>query len=356
MSLVVQIEKKLPQFNLELSFEASNGSLGILGGSGSGKSMTLRCIAGLETPTSGQIILNDRVLFDSEKGINLPTRQRNVGFLFQDYALFPHLTVFENISFGLKNISKVEAHLKVEEIITSFRLAGLAARYPSQLSGGQQQRVALARAAIREPDLLLLDEPFSALDNHLRSQMEKELIEALDGFRGVTLFVTHNLEEAFQLCQHLIILDNGKKIAHGKKEELFKSPPNYASAQVTGCKNLSMAKTMTSDTINATEWGCSLKITQLMPKKLTHVGIRAHHVTFVDNSDRENVFPCWLTKTSETPFMMTLYLSLNSPPDTANGYQLQAELFKEKWETIKDRPFPWLIHLDPDLLFLTSEV
>ena len=355
MSLFVQIEKKLPQFNLEISFETDNGTLGILGGSGSGKSMTLRCIAGLETPTSGRIVLNNRVLFDSANGINVPARQRNVGLLFQNYALFPHLNVLENINFGLKSTSKARDIQKLKENIISFRLEGLEDRFPHQLSGGQQQRVALARAAVMEPELLLLDEPFSALDNYLRSQLEQELIEVLDRFAGSALFVSHNLEETYLVCQDLMILDNGRKIAYGEKEALFKNPPNYTAAQVTGCRNLCPAKVIAPDTIEAADWGCRLRVAT-PPNKVTHVGIRAHHLTFVDNPGPDNVFPCRLTKTTETPFGMILNLTLDSSPDNANNNHLQAEIFKEQWLQMKDRPFPWLVHLDPDQLFLTNEV
>jgi molybdate transport system permease protein len=208
-----------------------------------------------------------------------------------------------------------------------------------------------------KPELLLLDEPFSALDNYLRSHLEKELLEVIDGFEGTTLFVSHNLDEAYLMCHDLMILDNGKKIAYGEKEALFKNPPNYAAAQVTGCKNISPAKLISPNTVQAADWDCLLKVSQVPlfpPGNTTHVGIRAHYLTFVNNLGPENVFPCWLTKTCETPFSMTLYLVLNSPPGAANSYHLQAEVFKEQWMIMKDRPFPWLVYLDPDRLFLTS--
>jgi len=316
--------------------------------------MTLRCIAGLDTPTSGVIVLNGMSLFDSAKGINLPARDRNVGFLFQNYALFPHFTVSENISFGLRSVTKAESSRRTKEKIASFHLKGLEDRLPHQLSGGQQQRVALARATIMKPELLLLDEPFSALDNYLRSELEKELIEVLDGFEGTTLFVSHNLDEAYVVCQDLMILDNGRKVAYGEKEELFKNPPNYIAAKVTGCKNISEAKVVTTDTIEAVDWGCSLRLTQSLPDNVSHIGIRAHHLTFLDDLGPENVFPCRLSKISETPFGMNLYLTLNSLPDPTNSFHLQAEVFKEQWNIMKDRPFPWLVYLDPAHLFLMS--
>lgn len=191
MALYVDIKKKLPGFCLDVNFEAGTNTVGLLGASGSGKSMTLRCIAGIETPDSGIIELNGHILFDSAKGINLPIRKRRVGFLFQNYALFPNMTVEENIRFGLGSLSVSEQLKKVREMISVMHMEGLEKRYPSQLSGGQQQRAALARALVIDPEVLLLDEPLSALDEHLRDNMLKQMIETLSGYRGVTLFVTH---------------------------------------------------------------------------------------------------------------------------------------------------------------------
>ncbi len=166
MSLYVDIEKDLSSFKLKVEIKQEKGTLGFLGESGSGKSMTLKCIAGLEKPTRGKIVLNDRVLFDSEKKINLSTQDRKVGFLFQNYALFPHMTVSQNIELGLLKLSKSEKKEIVARYLDILKLNGFEGRYPWQLSGGQQQRVALARALATSPDILLLDEPFSALDHH----------------------------------------------------------------------------------------------------------------------------------------------------------------------------------------------
>ncbi|BAY24189.1 ABC transporter ATP-binding protein [Calothrix sp. NIES-2100] len=180
VGLSVEIEKQLPSFHLEVAFNSDEQPLGLLGGSGAGKSMILRCIAGIETPTRGRIVLNGKVLFDAEQRINLPSRDRRIGFLVQNYALFPHMTVAENIAFGLpKGLSKGSIRVQVEEQLLAMQLQGLGDRYPHQLSGGQQQRVALARALASQPEALLLDEPFSALDTHLRSQLEQQMTEIL---------------------------------------------------------------------------------------------------------------------------------------------------------------------------------
>lgn len=350
--LSVDLRKDFPNFNLEVAFTANGKPLGILGSSGSGKSMTLRCLAGLETPTWGKIILNGRVLFDSEKRIDLPTRQRRIGVLFQNYALFYHLTVAQNIAFGLQNISKKERLQRMRYYLKLVELEGLENRHPHQLSGGQQQRVALARALAIQPEALLLDEPLSALDTYLRNRLEQLLNEILSDYPGVTLFITHKLEEAYRICDNLLVLSAGKVVAFGPKQEIFERPSSYCVAQVTECKNFSQVRRIDAERIEALDWNCVLKVMEPIPDSLTHVGFRAHHVTFPADLDRENTFRCWLVETSETQHRMTLYLRLNSPPEASPGYHLQAEVFKEKWTELKSQPLPWLVRLDALRLIL----
>jgi molybdate transport system permease protein len=213
MSLDVAIEKNVDAFRLAVEFSADGAPLGLLGPSGSGKTMVLRAIAGLETPDRGRIALDGRVLFDSEKRINMPARERRVGLLFQNYALFPHLTVAKNIAFGLRGITETETAQRVAKQIATAHLDGLEERFPVTLSGGEQQRVALARALAIEPPALLLDEPFSALDTHLRVALERQLREMLATYNGSTLFVSHNLEEAYRVCEKLVVLVNGSVAA-----------------------------------------------------------------------------------------------------------------------------------------------
>ncbi len=358
-NLLVDIQKPLSEFELDVKFEAGDRPVGLLGASGAGKSMTLRSIAGMETPTSGRIVLNDRILFDSEKGINLPSRDRKIGYLFQNYALFPHFTVAENIAFGLpKGLSVKAISERVEAQLQAVQLPGCGNRYPHQLSGGQQQRIALARAFASQPEVLLLDEPLSALDTHLRDSLEKLLIANIANYRGVTLFVTHNLEEAYRVCQNLLVIEGGKIVARGVKQNIFEHPPTLSVARLTGCKNFSRAVAGGSDRIEAIDWGCTLQTVEAIPESLSHVGIRAHQITFVDDpgnasSDpRQNIFPCWLAATSETPHRMTLFLKLHRPPSSPQDYHLQAEVFKEKWELLKERPFPWGVSLHPLRLIL----
>lgn len=356
IGLFVDIKEQLNGFSLDVSFRSNEHALGLLGASGSGKSMTLRCIAGIDTPTQGRIVLNGRVLFDSEHRINIPSRDRKIGFLFQNYALFPHLTVSQNIAFGFpKKTSPLSVKQQVESQLVGMQLEGLANRYPHELSGGQQQRVALARALAIQPEALLLDEPFSALDTHLRAQLEKQLISTLASYQGVTLFVTHNLEEAYRVCQDLLVLERGHAIASGSKYDIFERPGTFRVAQLTGCKNFSRAAVKASQQVDAIDWGCTLQVIEPIPNPLSSVGIRAHQIAFTNQPNQENTFPCWLVQAIETPHRMTLYLKLNSSPSHPEDYHLQAEVFKEKWESFKDQPYPWHIRLDPLRLILLEE-
>ncbi|MCP6757322.1 MAG: molybdate ABC transporter permease subunit [Fischerella sp. CENA71] len=351
--LIVDIEKILPDFYLKASFCADRQPLGLLGGSGAGKSMILRCIAGIETPTKGKIILNGRVLFDSERGINVPSRERRIGFVVQNYALFPNMTVAQNIAFGLpEKMSANATKQQVESQLIDVQLSGFGDRYPSQLSGGQQQRVAIARALSSQPEALLLDEPFSALDTFLRSQLEQQMIETLADYQGITLFVTHSMEEAYRVCPNLLVMEDGKIIQNGTKYDVFERPATVTAAQLTGCKNFSTAVAVESGQIEAVDWGCNLQVVDIIPDKLSHVGIRAHHITFTNDSNQNNTFSCWLVRATETPHRMTLFLKLHSSPNTSHDYHLQAEVFKEKWATLKDRPMPWYVRLDPLRLML----
>lgn len=197
--LEVQIYKKLAEFDLDISFQVNDNILGLMGASGSGKSMTLKCIAGIEMPDQGRIVLNNRVLFDSEKKINVPIQKRNVGYMFQSYALFPNMNVYENISVGLRARKVKDVDIVVQKVMQQFRIFELASRYPKQLSGGQRQRVALARLIAYEPDVLLLDEPFSALDEDLKKDLLQELKSELQISKPV-IFVSHDKEEVNYLC------------------------------------------------------------------------------------------------------------------------------------------------------------
>ena len=357
--LEVQIAKKLGDFALDVSFAAGNAPLSILGASGAGKSMLLRCVAGLEQPDRGRVALNERILFDSERKVNLPARERRIGMLFQHYNLFPHRTVKENIAFGLRDLPEQERERRVAALVERTHIGGLENRYPRQLSGGEQQRAALARALAIQPEALLLDEPLSALDTHLRSQMEAELQSTFDQFARPSLLVTHNIEEAYRLGEQLLVLAKGKVAAFGAKDEIFSRPPSLEVAQLTGCKNFSRARAIDAQTIEAIDWGCRVRVAQQVAADTTQIGIRAHHIRFAEANaaanESANVFPCWLVRASETPFRVTLYLRVQQPPDASGEYHLQAEVTKERWQKLRDQPSPWKLVLPEDAVFLLRD-
>lgn len=316
MSLHIDINKNLSSFNLDVSMESKGGIIGFLGASGSGKSMTLKCIAGLEKPSKGKIIINDKVLFDSEEKINVKTRDRKVGFLFQNYALFPHMTIKDNIEIGLDKVSKAEKSKLSSNYIKKFGLEGLENRYPWQLSGGQQQRVALARALITSPDILLLDEPFSALDNHLRASMERELVELLKDYEGTVVFVTHDIAEAYRVCDKIIVFDGGKANDIRDKNVLFETPQSLAEAKLTGCKNISRVKKLDNNFVFAEEWNLRLKCLENIKDNINYIAIRSHNIKlYKDEKEKkeENVFEVVIENIVENPFDYTLYIkSINS--------------------------------------------
>ena len=238
MSLLVEIEKQLGNFHLNVRFQAETETLALLGASGCGKSMTLKCIAGIMTPDRGRIVLNGRVLFDSEARIALPPQQRRVGYLFQNYALFPTMTVEKNILCGIRSGSKAEKNAALPATLHHFRLEGLEKRYPAQLSSGQQQRVALARILCSQPEVILLDEPFSALDSYLKWDLELKLSDFLENFSGPILWVSHDRGEVFRNCKRVCVLDQGASQGTFTLRQLFHEPETEAAARLSGCKNI----------------------------------------------------------------------------------------------------------------------
>jgi molybdate transport system permease protein len=354
--LDLQIARQVNGFSLDVAFRVSGGVLGILGASGSGKSMTLRCIAGVETPDAGRIALNERVLFDSETRQNVPPASRRVGILFQDYALFPHLTVRENIAFGLDALSSSERKKRIEQVAALVHIGGLMDRLPRELSGGQKQRVALARALAIHPDILLLDEPFSALDPHLRRQLEEQLRSALREYDGAVLFITHDVQEAYRFCQDLIVLDGGKVLVSGPRDNLFNDPGSVKAARLTGCKNITPTEARGGDQVWLPEWNCALCVDSQGAGGATHVGVRAHHVKFVDSAQiGPNVFPCWLVESNEAPHEVTLYVHLQEAPSDNRAAHLQIEVAKEWWRELRGRPQPWYVQIPPERVLLLRE-
>ena len=339
MSLEISIEKDLGTFKLKTSFNNNCGSLGFLGESGSGKSMCLKCIAGLESPDKGKIIINDKILFDSEKKINLPPQERKIGYLFQNYALFPNMTIEENLSIALKNLSKQEKKNLCNEYIEKFHLTGLNKRYPWQLSGGQQQRVALARALITSPEILLLDEPFSALDHHLRHSMEKELLNTLKDYSGDIIFVTHDIEECYRVCSNILVFNKGIALNKRDKDDLFNFPKSLIEAKLTGCKNISKAKKISDNKVYAIDWGYEFILNHYVPENIGYMGIRSHNILIADINNSVNVFTFQVSDILENPFDITI--SLNSPLATGNiNIKLKKENFDLKIGSMIKLEFP----------------
>ena len=350
--LEIQVEKALENFTLQVSLCAGAGAVGLLGASGAGKSMTLRMIAGVVAPDGGRIVLNGRVLYDSAAKRTVPSAKRRIGVVFQDYALFPHKTVAENVGFGLNALPEQERRARVDRQLNLMHISELANLYPREISGGERQRVAIARCMALEPDALLLDEPFAALDPFLRRQMEEQLRETLTNYNGVVIFVTHDMEEAFRFCTDLLVLDSGRVIASGPKHELFERPRTVVAARLTGCKNIVSARRVGADRIAVDAWNCQLKSANPVSSALTHVGFRSHQIIFQQAAEVENTFSCWLASTSEAPHEMTLYLRLHAAPRAGDPPHLQADVPKELWRALSAQPQPWRVTLDPMRLLL----
>jgi molybdate transport system ATP-binding protein len=361
MSIKVSIRKRLSrQFQLETEFESHDCCLGILGASGCGKSMTLKCIAGIERPDEGHISVNGRVLFDSAGGINLKPQDRRVGYLFQNYALFPRMTVLGNIVAGLPG--KRNGNLvRARQWLDRFGLEGLENRYPSQLSGGQQQRAALARMLIRSPEAILLDEPFSALDSFLREQMQIQLLELL-GLNRDIIMVTHSRDEVYKITEELLVMDKGRIINQGNTRDLFKNPRTALAARLTGCKNISPA--VPSGTaaegfrkIYAADWGLTLRLPPPVAgqgqRRITHIGVRAHDFVPVPPGAAEgfNQVRIAVATLSESPFERILLFTNADAPEPRARQKLWW-LYSKYANTA---PLPDRLFIPPEAILPLSE-
>ncbi len=313
MSLVVDIQKQCGPFRLSARFEAEAGVVGILGASGSGKSMTLRCIAGVERPDAGRIVLDGVTFFDSMRNINLKPQQRQVGYLFQNYALFPNMTVWQNIMCGLnREKDKAARARRCGEAVAMMQLDGLEARYPAELSGGQQQRTALARILVSEPRMLMLDEPFSALDFHLREKLLVEMKGLLKRYGGVSIAVTHSRNEAYNLCDSIALMHGGTILSHKPTKAFFADPGTVAGAVMTGCKNIARAVRSGEYAVDVPDWGIRLATAAPVRDGLYAAGVRAHHF---DPNCHKNRFSAVVLGVVEEPFEEIIQFRFPGQPE-----------------------------------------
>ncbi len=373
MALYVDIRKKLGDFTLETQFEAGDGVTGILGASGCGKSMTLRCIAGIVKPDEGHIELDGKVLFDSASKINVRPQDRHVGLLFQNYALFPNMTVQQNLMTGLMACEKNKkaANQKIREMLEKFELTGLEKHKPSELSGGQQQRVALARIFLSSPDILMLDEPFSALDGYLRWNLEQELLDVLKEFSGPTLFVSHSRDEVYRICDRVCVMDRGTSSPVIPMKQLFEAPESRAAALLSGCKNFARAEIRSNATENhpgsvyVQDWGETLSYAGVLTGEIRYVGVRSHYIHLVSEQEAadhpENTFRCRLEKVIDDVFSTVLMVSpehADSSEESRKQHfdKIRVETTKEFWQEFCEKEHPqdtiWLHVAPADVMVL----
>lgn len=331
MGLEVSIKKKTGDFTLDVSFNCEDQVTSLLGASGSGKSMTLKCIAGIETPDEGRIVLNGRELFDSGKKINLIPQERKVGYMFQDYALFPNMTVRQNIEIACESKSESISY------IDRFQLSDIADLYPSQLSGGQKQRTAMARMLAAKPDMLMLDEPFAALDSHLKWQIENEVKKILREEKKPALFVSHDRDEVYRLSEHAGIIVNGKMKGVSDTRELFRNPRTRSAAAVTGCKNVTRAVKTDEFKVSAPDWGMEFELASPVPFTEGYIGIRAHSFEMVDSGygDR-NCLNIKFSEISEEPFEWNVSFKTDESAEWIQ-WKISKDMFRQCEEIIPEK-------------------
>lgn len=308
MSLEIDIKKSFSEFKLDVSLTAGSETLGFLGASGCGKSLTLRCIAGIESPDEGRIVVNGKVFFDSEKKINLSPQQRKTALLFQNYMLFPNLTVAQNIAAGIGKVdSKNQRDVLVANELKRFGLTGFESRYPAQLSGGQQQRVALARMLAAQPDILMLDEPLSALDAHLKGVLEQNLVNLFDSYEGTILYISHDIDEALRFCDRIAVVDAGKIVELEDGAKLVAKPQSVAGIKLSGCKNAAQAEYIDSRHVRLTQWGIDVECADEVPKNVRCLGVRAFYLERA-SAPGVNTYRVRVDRVSDSRFDRTILL------------------------------------------------
>lgn len=331
MPLSVDIQKRMGEFSLHVRFEAENEALALLGASGSGKSVTLRCVAGILTPDRGKILLDGDPLYDSEQHINLPPQKRRVGYLFQEYALFPRMTVRQNIAAAIPD--RKRRREETAAMLRRFRLEDAADLLPRQISGGQRQRTALARMLAARPRAILLDEPLSALDSFLRRQLETELAETLETFPGTAVWVTHDRGEAFRNCRRVCVLDRGRSQPAVSMETFLTHPGTPAAARLSGCENFLRAVPAENGVL-LPDWNAVLDCGGPVPPDTGLAGIRAGHVRPAE-AGAVNAVPCAVVRAVEDVSSAVVLLRPEAAREDAP--LLRMELDKAVWQAVPDK-------------------
>lgn len=350
MALTARIRKRYGNFLLDVDFSAESGEmLALLGASGCGKSTALRCVAGIDRPDQGRIELDGRVLFDSEKGVNLPPQQRQVGYLFQQYALFPQMTVEQNIAVCLRRLDRAGRRKRTAELIALLRLEGVEALLPRQLSGGQQQRAALARILASEPRAILLDEPFSALDGYLKWQLEQELGDVLGRFGGPVVWVSHDLGEVYRNCRRVCVLSGGRSTPAVALRELMADPGTVSAARISGCEVfVPVQPGAEAGTVFVPAWALTLPAAPWR-EGVTTLGVRAEGVRPAADG-----FPCRVVRATEDVSVMRI--ALRPEGAAAESPLLQMALGKAEWAALPDRQRVRVAIRPADMLLLKGEL
>ena len=369
MSLLVDIKKRFGDFQLDVNFEVQAETFGLLGSSGCGKSLTMRCIAGIEKPDEGRIVVGDTTFFDSEHNVNLTPQQRKTALLFQNYMLFPNLTVQENVGAGIgKNVSREERAARINQELVRFDIEPFAQRYPAQLSGGQQQRVALARMLAARPGILMLDEPFSALDAHLKGVLEQSLTRLFDAYDGSILYVSHDIDEALRFCDRIAVIEDGHIMEVQSGRDWVKRPQSLAGIRLSGVKNAHACQKLVPHRILCPHWGVELETAEVVPNDVKAFGVRAFYVQQADGPG-VNVFRMRVDRVSDSRFERTVLLSFLDRQDNAcNEERAQAEmrylherlfwridLLATPEDHLPREGDELLIHIDPQALYLVEK-
>ena len=351
MAIEVRIHREFDDFKLDVQFQSESRRIGILGASGCGKSLTLKSIAGIERPETGKIESAGKVFFDSAKKIWMPPQERNVGYLFQNYALFPTMTVEKNIGIALR-CGKKEKEKKVRDMIDRFSLQGLEKKLPGQLSGGQQQRTALARIMIYEPDMILLDEPFSALDSYLKEQTQRECLELLQDYPGTVILVSHSRDEIYRFSEEVLVMDGGKAVIQKTVKELFEHPQKVAAAKLTGCKNIEEIVWKDGKHLYVPGWDMVIPAGMGNVGDAQAIGIRAHEFTTErTESDGELVFPVYKPEVKEDLFEYHVQFFTSERAKTPVVWKVSKKL----WDVGEKGVPKWLYLKREHILFLERE-